>query len=51
MGSRVTATKRDEASEQPPAKAKTKPMAVPRPGRIGEDGFDRLIYERCGLAS
>jgi DNA-binding HxlR family transcriptional regulator len=49
MGSRVTATKRDEASEQPPAKAKTKPMAVPRPGRIGEDGFDRLIYERVRL--
>jgi len=24
-------------------------MAVPRPGRIAEDGFDRLIYERVRL--
>jgi len=50
MASRVTATKRDDASDQPAAKPKTKPVAVPRPGRAGEDdGFDRLIYERVRL--
>ncbi len=49
MGNRVTATKRDETAEQPAAKPKPKPVVVPRPGPIGEDGFDRLIYERVRL--
>ena len=30
-------------------KPKPKPVVVPRPGPIGEDGFDRLIYERVRL--
>jgi DNA-binding HxlR family transcriptional regulator len=50
MANKVTASKRDDAMQQQPAKPKSKPVAVPRTAPIGdEDGFDRLIYERVRL--
>ena len=50
MANKSTAAKRDFSTEQHSVKAKAKPVAVPRPARINDDGgFDRLIYERVRL--
>lgn len=50
MANRSTAAKRDDSPDPPTLKAKSKPVAVPRPGRVNEeDGFDRLVYERVRL--
>jgi DNA-binding transcriptional ArsR family regulator len=49
MGIKSTATKREDA-EPPLLKVKSKPVAVPQPVRVIDDGgFDRLIYERVRL--
>ena len=50
MASKSSAAKRDFAMEPHSVKAKAKPVAVPRPVRLNDDGgFDRLIYERVRL--
>jgi DNA-binding transcriptional ArsR family regulator len=42
--------KREDATEQHPAKSKSKPESIARSQRMNEDGgFDRLIYERVRL--
>jgi DNA-binding HxlR family transcriptional regulator len=50
MANKSTAAKRDYSMEPHSVKAKAKPVAVPRPARVNDDGgFDRLIYERVRL--
>ena len=50
MATKGSAAKRDDSTDQQPLKAKGKPVAVPRPARMNDDGgFDRLIYERVRL--
>ena len=50
MASKSSAAKREFSMENPPLKTKAKPVAVPRPVRVTDDGgFDRLIYERVRL--
>ena len=50
MGTKSPAARRDDSLEPTAVKIKSKPVAVPRPARMIDDGgFDRLIYERVRL--
>jgi DNA-binding transcriptional ArsR family regulator len=50
MGTKAATARREDSLEPTSIKVKSKPVAVPRPPRMIDDGgFDRLIYERVRL--